>query len=160
VSYEGEVCGEEGSFPIAHAGAETPVYWAINENFFAAHVLYSQCHANCDQSSVMARNDSTNEIAVSSMFDQDLLCLLKSEARAGCIIPAMPVQRSWKPWQALFDRYLGRVKVQGCAVISRLRFEDLDPQVQGLIVPLHVSNEVVAQFVLVSVAEYLSAESL
>jgi hypothetical protein len=25
VSYEGEVCGEEGSFPIAHAGAETPV---------------------------------------------------------------------------------------------------------------------------------------
>jgi hypothetical protein len=70
------------------------------------------------------------------------------------------VQRSWKPLQALFDRYLGRVKVQGCAVISRLRFEDLDPQVQGLIVPLHVSDEVVAQFVLVSVAEYLSAESL
>ena len=25
VSYEGEVCGEESSFPIAHAGAETPV---------------------------------------------------------------------------------------------------------------------------------------
>src|SRR4029077_803277 len=72
----------------------------------------------------------------------------------------MPVQRSWKPWQALFDRYLGRVKVQGCAVISRLRFEDLDPQVQALIVPLHVSDEVVAQFVLVSVAEYLSTESL
>ena len=64
------------------------------------------------------------------------------------------------PLQALFDRYLGRVKVQGCAVISRLRFEDLDPQVQGLIVPLHVSDEVVAQFVLVSVAEYLSAQFL
>jgi hypothetical protein len=108
----------------------------------------------------MARNDSANEIAVSQA------CLIKicfvcssSEARAGCIIPAMLVQRSWKPWQALFDRYLGRVKVQGCAVISRLRFEDVDPQVQALIVPLHVSDEVVAQFVLVSVAEYLSAES-
>ena len=83
VSYEGEVCGEEGSFPIAHAGAETPVYWAINENFFAAHVLYSQCHANCDQSSVMARNDSANEIAVSSMFDQDLLCLFKFRGSRG-----------------------------------------------------------------------------
>ena len=53
-----------------------------------------------------------------------------------------------------------KFQVQGCAIISRLRFEDLDPQVQGLIVPLHVSNELVAQFVLVSVAEYLSAESL
>jgi hypothetical protein len=47
------------------------------KTFFAAHVLYSQCHANCDQSSVMARNDSANEIAVLIMFDPDLLCLFK-----------------------------------------------------------------------------------
>ena len=107
----------------------------------------------------MARNDSANEIAVLIMFDQDLFVQVQRLARSA-LFPAMSVQRSWKPWQALFDRYLGRVKVQGCAVISRLRFEDLDPQVQGLIVPLHVSDEVVAQYVLVSVAEYSSAESL
>jgi hypothetical protein len=31
----------------------------------------------------MARNDSANEIAVSSMFDQDLLCLFKFKGSRG-----------------------------------------------------------------------------
>jgi hypothetical protein len=63
---------------------------AINENLFAAHVLYSQCHANCDQSSVMARNDSANEIAVLIMFDQDLLCLFKFRDSRSTLAASLP----------------------------------------------------------------------
>jgi hypothetical protein len=34
------------------------------------------------------------------------LCQRHVKRLTGRIIPAMPVQRSWKPLQALFDRYL------------------------------------------------------
>jgi hypothetical protein len=95
VSYEGEVCGEEGSFPIPDCARGRRNSSALNvlgdqRNFFAAHVLYSQCHANCDQSSVMARNDSANEIAVLIMFDQDLLCLFKFRDSRSTLAASLP----------------------------------------------------------------------